>query len=192
MRYTTDATFVHFEPRAVQDQPGNVIYDLSPLSDGVHWVASGTIGGCPAEGEATVLFPGVPYTGIEPAAGYLVVVGPGDNHSSMITAAPEGATVTVTCPAEPEPIITETAFAAGLLLQVLGWPNSDNGTRYFGDCQLNFGDLSYYFSWNLSRTGPSQAQEPPVGPSGTTPECFDATPCPPICARATGLVRKLP
>jgi len=84
--YTSGVVNLRFKVRDVQDVPGNIYYDLSAQSQGVHWVASGTYGGCPAEGETTVLFPGVPYTGLEFAAGYLVVVGPGDNHSTIVMA----------------------------------------------------------------------------------------------------------
>jgi hypothetical protein len=184
MEYNSGPVWVHFRPRDIQPEPGNVIYDLTSSSQGVHWVASGTIDGCPAEGEGTAIFPGVEFTGLQPAEGYLVVVGPGDNHSSIIHAAPVGAVVTVTCPG---PNIYERAFQAGVLLNILGWPNSENGRRYQGSCNFYFADHTYTFNWDLYQTGsPRSADEPTeprVAPGGVTPECFDTTPCPPICPR---------
>lgn len=169
--YSSGVVKVVFEPWAVQDEPGDIKYDLSAKSDGVHWVGSGTYGGCPAEGEATVLFPGVEFTGAENAAGQLVVVGPGDNHTAIVAAFDPSATLTVTCPGDP-PTIFEIGFNAGYLLYVLGWPNSGNGTIYAGDCVLNFGEnTQYHFTWNLHATDvltPLSKQQP----SGPVPECF--------------------
>lgn len=184
MTYTSGVVNLRFKPRKIQDTPGNVNYDLDMRSQGVHWVASGVHGDCPAAGEATVLFPGGEYTGIEPAGGYLVVVGPGDNHSVLVSAYDQAATYTVTCPGDP-PTVSEAPFQAVYLLLILGWPNSDDGQEYSGDCVLYFGDTTtYHFTWNLRAPDVlTPLRERPVEPAGPLPECFDFTPCPPICPR---------
>lgn len=169
--YTSGVVNLQFDPIPIQDQPGDIQYVLSAKSQGVHWVGSGTHDGCPAEGETTVLFPGVPYTGPENAAGYLVVVAPGDNHSTIITAYNPAATLTVTCPGDP-PTITHIGFDAGFLLHILGWPNSDGGTRYTGDCVQDFGEhLNYHFTWDL-RASDVLAPLSDTQPAATVPECF--------------------
>jgi hypothetical protein len=167
--YTSGVVNVKFDPRAVQDEPGDVRYDLSSESDDVHWVGSGTIGGCPAEGNSTVSFSGAPYTGLEYNAGYLNVVGPGDFHSVIIAAFDPGATLTVTCPGDP-PTVSESGFDAAYLLHIIMEPNEDDGPDavFAGDCTTTFGNETYHFTWNLRGSGAVAADLPQSQPAATT------------------------
>src|SRR5262249_24925067 len=151
-----------FTPKAVQDEPGDVQYVLSAHSQSVNWTASGTYTGCPASGAGTAVFTGEEYTGQELAAGYLVVIAPGDRHASIINAFPPlgSAHGVVTCPGEPP---FDIGWAAGLFLQVLNWPNSVNGTAYTGDCTMVLGSSAYHFVWDLHVTvTPSSAMNRPA------------------------------
>ena len=56
--YTSGVVHVKFVPRAVQDEPGDVRYDLSSESDDVHWVGSGTNRRLPGRGRVDRCFPG--------------------------------------------------------------------------------------------------------------------------------------
>ena len=150
LTYDSGDVPVIFEPRVVQPEPGDIYYDLSSRSPGVTWHVSGSVNGCSAAGEASAAFPGGEFTGVELDGGYLVVIAPGDNHSLIINAYPgPGTTFTVTCPGDP-PTVSQLPFDGGLLLEALGFPNSENGTRYQGDSFLVLGHDTYHFTWDLA------------------------------------------
>jgi hypothetical protein len=180
--YTSNDVPIYFKPRDIQPEPGDIYYDVSKVSGHVIWKVTGTVGGCPADGEAAAIFPGGEFTGVEPDAGYLVVVAPGDNHSAIVNAYPPvGTTYTVTCPGDP-PSVFEEPFEAGLLLHVLGWPNSSNGTEFKGNCTLKLGDLTWEFTWNLGGAGPSSSSSAEAVPD--LGDCVPPPPCPPVCSIA--------
>ncbi len=128
--YTSSRATLRFRPRTVQDQPGNVQYDLMPTS--VTWTVTGTEDGCTVDGQTVVTIPAFldqPLDPTRPAYGYLNVVGVdgGDFHSVMVSAGNPGATYTKTCPGDP-PRITQEAFRSGWLLQILSQMNTHTGT----------------------------------------------------------------
>ncbi|MEO8457242.1 MAG: DUF6055 domain-containing protein [Chloroflexota bacterium] len=156
--YNSGHVNVTFLARAVQDQPGDVYYDLAAGSGPVHWVGHGTYGDCVGDGETTVGFPGVPYTGAENAAGLLVVVGPGDFHSLIANAYDPSAIMVVTCPGDPSHI-EHQGFDAGLFLYALMTPNTEDGPdiSFEGDHTEVLGSLTYHFVWHLEPTGGTPA-----------------------------------
>ena len=128
--YVSSTATLRFKPRTVQDQPGNVQYDLMPTS--VIWTVSGREDDCTVKGQTVVTIPAFldqPLDPTRPAYGYLNVVGVdgGDFHSVMVSAGNPGATYTKTCPGDP-PRITQEAFRSGWLLQVLSQMNTHTGT----------------------------------------------------------------
>ncbi len=151
MTYTSGRVNLKFVPRAVQPEPGDIYYDLAAGSGPVNWLASGTIGGCPASGASTIAFSGIPYDPltIDPA-GILIVVAPGDFHSVLVRAYDPGAEVTVVCPGDP-PSTYEASFDAAWLLQIVSEPNKDGGKTLEGDQFLVFGDMTYHFKWHFVR-----------------------------------------
>jgi hypothetical protein len=168
--YDSGTVNVRFRPRDIQDEPGNVQYDLAAGSGPVTWVGSGTYyDECTGEGQSTVAFPGGPFTGIELNAGYFVVVGPGDWHGGIITAFDPSAVMTVTCPGDP-PTVTTAAFQAGHLLHILMEPNLDEGpeTVYRGNCFYQFGPMTSTFTWDLRNTGVAPSAAEAALPSAPT------------------------
>ncbi|HSP54183.1 MAG TPA: dockerin type I domain-containing protein [Dehalococcoidia bacterium] len=149
--YNSGHVNLKFVPRAVQDEPGDVRYDLAAGSGPVNWVVSGTTGDCTVSGGMNVAFSGIPF---DPAstdpAGYLNVVAPGDFHSVIVRAYNVGATTTITCPGDP-PSVSQGAFDAIYLLLITSQANSDQGKTLEGDQFLVAGDQTYHFRWHFVR-----------------------------------------
>jgi hypothetical protein len=129
MTYVSSRANLRFRPRTVQDQPGNVQYDLLPTS--VTWTATGRKDGCAVAGQAVVTIPGhvdQPLDPSRPAWGYLIVVGAdgGDFHCVQISAVDPGAMMTKTCPGTP-PLVTKVPFDSVWLLHVLSEKNTHGG-----------------------------------------------------------------
>lgn len=127
--YTSSRATLRFRPRSVQDQPGNVQYDLMPTA--VTWTVSGMEGDCTVAGQAVVTIPAFLDLPLDPtrlAFGYLNVVGldGGDFHSVEISAVSPGATYTKTCPGDP-PIVTQEGFKSVWLSHVLSKENTHDG-----------------------------------------------------------------
>src|SRR4030095_3483451 len=111
--YRSGRVALKFMPRAIQDQPGNVQYDLMPTS--VNWTASGRKGDCTISGPASMSLGGAlarPATG----AAYMNVVGldGGDFHSIVIIASPRGP-IKKTCPG---PTVLNDDVPTGVLVQL--------------------------------------------------------------------------
>jgi hypothetical protein len=128
--YVSSTARLRFKPRTVQDQPGNVQYDLMPTS--VTWTVSGTQDDCTISGQTIATIPAFldqPLDPTRPAYGYLNVVGVGggDFHSLKVSAINPAATYTKTCPGDP-PVVTQEPFRAGWLLQVLTQMNTHTGS----------------------------------------------------------------
>jgi hypothetical protein len=129
MSYVSSQARLRFRPRTVQDQPGNVQYDLLPTS--VIWTASGRKNDCTVAGQTVVTIPGyldLPLDPTRPAFGYLNVVGQtgGDYHSVQVSAVNPAATMTMTCPGNP-PRVSQIPFDSVWLLNVLMEKNTHNG-----------------------------------------------------------------
>jgi hypothetical protein len=136
VRYVSSRAQMRFKPRDVQDQPGNMQYDLLPTA--VTWTAVGRQYDCTVKGQWTIAIPGPtgqPHDPTRLAYGYLNVVGldGGNFHSIEVRAYGPPAVMTRTCPGDPPIVTTETASAA-LLLQVLSAPNATDadGNVYKG------------------------------------------------------------
>jgi hypothetical protein len=132
---TQDMTFVSsrvplsFKPRSIQDQPGNVQFDL--MSTSVTWTASGTTGDCTVEGRAIVNIPAYLDQPLDPtrtAWGYMNVVGQdgGDFHSIQIPAVDSGLMMKKTCPGDP-PRVSMEPMGVVHLLNILTHPNTHSG-----------------------------------------------------------------
>jgi hypothetical protein len=127
--YVSSRATLRFRPRTVQDQPGNVQYDLLPTS--VTWTAKGTQDDCRVEGQAVVTIPSYvdqPLDPSRPAWGYLNVVGAdgGDFHSVQVSAVDPSARMSKTCPGDP-PMVSLVPFDSVWLLHVLSEKNTHNG-----------------------------------------------------------------
>jgi hypothetical protein len=128
--YTSNRVRLRFKPRTVQDQPGNVQYDLLPTS--VVWTVSGREGECTLNGQTGVTIPAFldqPLDPTRPAYGYLNVVGldGGDFHSVQVSAVNPTAMYTKTCPGNP-PRLSQEPFKSVWLLNVLSQKNTHTGT----------------------------------------------------------------
>jgi hypothetical protein len=129
MTYASSKVPLSFKPRSIQDQPGNVQFDLMATS--VTWTASGTKGDCKVEGRAIVNIPAYLDEPLDPtrtAWGYMNVVGAdgGDFHSIQIPAVDSSASMKKTCPGDP-PIVTTEPMGVAHLLNVLSQPNTHIG-----------------------------------------------------------------
>ena len=129
MSYVSSRAMLKFRPRTVQDQEGNVQYDLLPTS--VTWRANGRKNDCTVVGETVVTIPAyldLPLDPTRPAFGYLNVVGKpgGDYHSVQISAVNPAARMTMTCPGNP-PRVSQIPFDSVWLLNVLMEKNTHNG-----------------------------------------------------------------
>jgi hypothetical protein len=130
MTYVSSRASLQFKPRTVQDQPGNVQYDLMPTA--VTWTASGTMSDCKVAGQALVRIAGEidqPLNPSQPAYGYLNIVGRdgGDFHSVEVSAVDSKAMMIKTCPGDP-PSVSEEPFRVQYLLKILSQPNAHDGT----------------------------------------------------------------
>ena len=128
--YTSNTVRLRFRPRTVQDQPGNVQYDLMPAS--VVWTVNGTRNDCTLDGSATVYIPAFidePLNPLRPAYGYLNVVGAdgGDFHSIEVSASDAAARIRKTCPGNP-PAVTMESLDAFWLLHILSQKNTHTGS----------------------------------------------------------------
>jgi hypothetical protein len=128
--YVSSRAMLRFKPRMMQDQRGDVQYDLLPTS--VTWTASGTRGDCKVSGQTVVAIPAYvdqPLDPARPAWGYLNVVGldGGDFHSLKVSAFDPGARMSVTCPGNP-PTVTKEPFESVWLAMVVHQSNSHNGS----------------------------------------------------------------
>jgi hypothetical protein len=128
--YVSSTATLRFRPRTVQDQPGNVQYDLMPTS--VVWTVSGRQGDCTLSGQTVVTIPAFldqPLDPTRPAYGYLNVVGMdgGDFHSVQVSAVNPTAMYTKTCPGSP-PRVSQEPFKSVWLLHVLSQMNTHTGT----------------------------------------------------------------
>jgi len=140
MTYVSSRVPLSFKPRSIQDQPGNVQFDLMPTS--VTWTASGTKGDCRVEGRAIVNIPAYLDEPLDPtrtAWGYMNVVGVdgGDFHSIQIPAVNASATMKKTCPGDP-PIVSVEPMGVGHLLNVLSQPNTHIGNAVMFRGTQNF------------------------------------------------------
>lgn len=161
MMYTTQRVNVRFEPKPVQDQPGDTRYDLK-VGDAVQWHASGTYFGCPAVGDARVVFTGEVYDPVRStAAGYMNVVsqGNGDFHSIIIVAANLTDKMTVTCPGSAP---REELIPMGYLMDMIYEPNTHDGDELIlkgHQVQPNATmplppGWSITYDWELHKVGP--------------------------------------
>ena len=128
--YTSNTVRLRFRPRTVQDQPGDVTYDL--MSTSVTWTVRGTRNDCTLDGSATVVIPEFidqPIDPLRPAYGYLNVVGAdgGDFHSIQVSATHPDARIRQTCPGNP-PRVTMEPLDAVWLNYVLSQKNTHTGS----------------------------------------------------------------
>jgi hypothetical protein len=139
--YVSSRATLRFRPRTVQDQPGNVQYDLLPTS--VTWTVSGRRGDCTVAGQAVVTIPAYvdqPFDPTRLAWGSLNIVGAndGDFHSLRVQAVDPSAMKTVTCPGAP-PTVSREPFDSVWLLHVLSEKNSHgSGAAYKGKQTFDF------------------------------------------------------
>ena len=144
MTYVSSRVPLSFKPRSIQDQTGNVQFDLMATS--VTWTASGTKGDCTVEGRAIVNIQEYLDEPLDPtrtAWGYMNVVGQdgGDFHSIRILAADSGLTMKKTCPSHRPgypPIVTIEPMGTGHLLTVLSQPNTHIGNAVLFRGTQNF------------------------------------------------------
>ena len=127
--YVASITPLQFRPRNVQNQAGDVTYDLLPTS--VVWSVSGKEADCTVSGQAVVHIPAFidqPLDPTRPAYGFLNIVTKdgGDFHSIKVSAFDPNARETHTCPGNP-PTVTQSAFRAVWLLQILTQANTHKG-----------------------------------------------------------------
>jgi hypothetical protein len=140
MSYVSSPARLRFRPRTIQDQTGNVQYDLLPTS--VIWTASGRKNDCTVVGRTVVTIPAyldLPLDPTRPAFGYLNVVGQygGDYHSVQVSAVNPAASMTMTCPGNP-PRVSQIPFDSVWLLNVISEKNThDTGVVYKGTQTLD-------------------------------------------------------
>jgi len=127
--YVASITPLQFRPRTVQNQAGDVQYDLLPTS--VVWSVSGRESDCTVSGQSVVHIPAFidqPLDPTRPAYGFLNIVTKdgGDFHSIKVSAFDPDARETHTCPGNP-PTVTKSVFRAVWLLQILTQANTHKG-----------------------------------------------------------------
>ena len=118
--YVSSRATLRFKPRTVQDQQGNVQYDLMPTA--VTWTVRHAPG-CRLSGQAVVTIPAYldqPLDPTRPAWGYLNVVGrrTAVTFTASISAVDPAARMTMTCPGDP-PRVTQEPFGVAWVLHIL-------------------------------------------------------------------------